>query len=202
MGAAGSSASGDVPDAGASGTAEGGAGGTTSSGGSSGGIGHGGHAGSTGQAGSVGTAGVVGSGGHAGMSGGGLGGGAGLGGMGGPGGGAASGGSGGVGGAPTCSDLLARANKQLDAARLCDTASKAPQCTGTVATTCGCEVPVEKSDSVDTKAYLATVAQIGQNNCMQKCPLVACAPATNAQCNAPSGTTIGTCAALYLPPPT
>ena len=85
---------------------------------------------------------------------------------------------------------------QLDEATVCDTAAKSQQCTGTVTTTCGCEAPVEKSDSTETKAYLSTLAQIKQKNCRQNCPLIACVPVTNPQCTVPSGSssTVGACA--------
>ena len=147
--------------------------------GASGRAGHGGHAGSAGRAGGGGI------GGQSGTSAGGAG-------SGNAGSGNAGSGGGGVG--PTCSQLYSRANAQLVAARGCDKSLNAQQCTGSVATTCGCEVPVEKNESAETKAYLATVNEIHQKMCQQICPLVACVPVSGPECNVPSGSgTVGEC---------
>jgi len=95
--------------------------------------------------------------------------------------------NGGGGGAPTCQDLLTTAADQLDAARACDNSGNVVQCTGEVNTTCGCEVPVESNDSAETKAYLATLAQIQEQHCVQACPALACVVAAHAQCKSQGG---------------
>ncbi len=104
-------------------------------------------------------------------------------------GGASNGGAsnGGGGGAPTCQDLQTTAADQLDAARACDNSGNVVQCTGEVNTTCGCQVPVESNDSAETKAYLATLAQIEQQHCVQACPALACVVAAHAQCKSQGG---------------
>ena len=111
--------------------------------------------------------------------------------------GATSGAGSGTGGAgPTCPQLFSRAKSELDAASVCDDSAKAQQCTGTITNTCGCKVPIEKTDSVEAQAYLSTLGQIKQRNCHQNCPLIACASITSPQCNVPSGSNnhVGICA--------
>jgi hypothetical protein len=122
-------------------------------------------------------------------------------------GGAAGAGSGGKGGnagsaggssEPSCKDLLAQATTQLEAARACNIAENVLQCTGKVNTTCGCQVPVERSDSVATNAYEATLKQIQAKHCVQACPAIACAPVSRAQCRATTaGSTKGMCVASF-----
>jgi hypothetical protein len=103
-------------------------------------------------------------------------------------------------GAASCPSLYAEAAAQLQAARSCDTSLAATQCTGvgTVKTTCGCPVAVDSSSSVETTAYLATLAKIAEQKCTQTCPPIDCIPVTSAQCNVTDGTT-GTCGSA--PPP-
>jgi hypothetical protein len=112
--------------------------------------------------------------------------------------GGASGGSGGPSGNPTCQDLIATAARQLDAARVCNTAGNAEQCTGTVSATCGCQVPVESDDSPETKAYLATLALIQEQHCIQVCPAIACVFG-HAECKSQGGSS-SVCVAAPLTP--
>jgi len=118
-------------------------------------------------------------------------------------GGAGAGAGGDGGGDPTCSQLLAEATPELTAARVCNLAANAEQCTGTVQTVCNCEVPVESGDSLATKAYEATLKQIKAKHCSQVCPAIACLAVNHAQCSVSNfGTTDGTCVASFgLPTP-
>jgi len=104
-------------------------------------------------------------------------------------------GSGGTSGELTCSELFALAEKQLAAARVCNIAADSLQCTGKVSTLCGCQVPVERANSAETNAYLATQKQIEKQHCVQLCPAIACFPVNSAQCKASPGSTAGTCVA-------
>ena len=110
-------------------------------------------------------------------------------------GGAGSGGAaGGGGGELTCTKLFAQATKQLEAAQTCSLAANAMQCTGEVNNLCGCEVPVQRDNSAETQAYLATLKQIEKQKCTQVCPAIACFPVSFARCKANSpGSTGGTC---------
>ncbi|HEX3852930.1 MAG TPA: hypothetical protein VHW01_18330 [Polyangiaceae bacterium] len=112
-------------------------------------------------------------------------------------------GAGGGGTEPTCSQLLAEAATELTAARACNLAANAEQCTGAVETVCNCQVPVEKSDSAATKAYEATLKQINAKHCSQVCPAIACFPVTHAQCKATEpGSSKGSCIASFgIPTP-
>ena len=112
----------------------------------------------------------------------------------------ASSGSAGAAGATqdlSCSELIKLANSQLEAARACDPNAKPIQCTGTVTTTCKCEVPVQKDTSAETKAYLSTLKQINAKNCVQVCTALACSPADNAQCKASGGSDTGSCVSSH-----
>lgn len=195
-GASGGSASGGSSSAGQGGSSVAGAsnGGTSGSGhagantGGSSGSGHGGaggapHAGAGGGAGGAAAAGA-GSGGSAGAS-------AGSGGT--------AGGNAGSGGDPSCAQLFNQAEKQLEAARGCNIAMNVEQCTGKVNSTCGCPVPVQRSDSAATKAYQATLKQIDKKNCAPQCAALACYPLVNAQCKVPGGSTAGLCTAANPP---
>ncbi len=153
-------------------------GGSNSSGGSAAGSDTGGSAGSTAHAGAGGSA--AGAGGSS----------------------AGSAGTAGTGGSvstePTCKDLYAKAATQLEAARACNVAKNAEQCTGTVKTTCNCEVPVESEGSAETQAYEATLKQINQKKCSQVCAAIACSPVNHAQCRANSASTVvGTCVSNF-----
>ena len=154
-------------------------------------------AGSSGSAGSVITAGGAGgsvaSGGQTDSSGSDSGGSAGTGNQ------AGSSGSGGSG--PTCAQLFTRASKELEAATVCNPAANVQQCTGKVTEPCGCERPVESKDSLETKAYLATLEQIHQKKCAQACPAIACLVADHAQCSVMTGSAVAHCAPLYPPTP-
>ena len=106
----------------------------------------------------------------------------------------AAGSGGSVSTEPTCKDLYAKASTQLEAARACNVAKNVEQCTGTVKTTCNCEVPVESEGSAETQAYEATLKQINQKKCTQVCPAIVCLQVTHAQCRANSAdTVVGTC---------
>jgi hypothetical protein len=112
-----------------------------------------------------------------------------------------SAGAAGGGNGPTCSELLTQAATELTAARACNVALNAQQCTGTVETTCNCEVPVEKDNSPATKAYQATLKQIQTKRCVQACPAIACSPVINAQCRASTpSSTQGSCVAGFAMP--
>ncbi|HEY0468030.1 MAG TPA: hypothetical protein VGC79_27710, partial [Polyangiaceae bacterium] len=93
----------------------------------------------------------------------------------------------------SCSELLKLANKQLEAARACNVAANSLQCTGTVDNPCGCEVPVQREASTETKAYLETLKQLKDKDCSQSCPKIACTLVGDAQCQASGSSTTGTC---------
>ncbi len=114
--------------------------------------------------------------------------------------GSSAGGSAG-GGELSCSELLAQASKQLEAARACNNAVDAEQCTGQVKSTCNCDVPVERANSTETNAYLATLKQIEKKKCVQVCPALACLPANHAVCQPTSvGSATGKCTASFAQP--
>jgi len=94
-----------------------------------------------------------------------------------------------------CSDLIKQANEQLEAARECRMDVDALQCTGKVTTPCNCQVPVQRSESPETKAYLKTLKLIEEKKCVTVCTAVACAAVTNAQCRASGTSVMGTCVA-------
>ena len=118
--------------------------------------------------------------------------------------------SGGGGGAPQagagggelgCPELLAQAEKQLEAARACNNAVDAEQCTGKVKTTCNCDVPVERADSDESDAYLETLKQIQKKKCVKVCPALACLPVAHAVCQPSSmGSSTGQCTASFGQP--
>jgi len=186
VGGGGSSAAGAPATGGSDGSVSGGGGAAGNGSGASAGRAEGGAAGSSaGGAGASGAAGQA----HAGTDAGGSSGQPGSGG---------SSGSGGSGGA-SCTELLALAKTQLAAAQGCDAAANAQQCSGSVSNLCGCAVPVQRDDSPETKAYLATRKEMTKNHCSQICPAVACMLFTNAQCSAPGSSTVGTCSATHGP---
>jgi len=113
-------------------------------------------------------------------------------------GGANAAGAGGGTTTPTCSDLLARAEKELTAAQACDDSRDALPCTGRVETTCGCAVPVDRQTSDETQAYLATLKELQTRHCISICPALACLPITRAQCSSKGGAG-GTCVAIRGP---
>jgi len=82
----------------------------------------------------------------------------------------------------SCSELLRQANDQLDAARACSMSANARQCTGAVMNTCNCQVSVQRSDSPETKAYLATLKQIKAKDCVTVCTAIACKPVSDGEC--------------------
>lgn len=101
----------------------------------------------------------------------------------------------------TCQTLFAKANQQLAAAQVCNLAADAMQCTGTVKNLCKCEVPVNREESAESKAYQATLAQLDNKKCSQVCAAIACFPATHATCRANTfGSTAGTCTVSYAQP--
>jgi len=97
--------------------------------------------------------------------------------------GASSGGSAGSGGT-TCQELLALAESELVAAQACDLARNVQQCTGSVSTVCGCQVPVEANNSTATQTYLATLKSFRNQRCVIACSKIACLPNFGAQCQA------------------
>ncbi|HET7543503.1 MAG TPA: hypothetical protein VFK05_26700 [Polyangiaceae bacterium] len=110
--------------------------------------------------------------------------------------GAPSAGAGGSSQELTCSELLKLANQQLDAARVCNLAANALQCTGTVMNTCNCEVSVQRSDSAETKAYLATLKQLKAKDCVTVCTAIVCRPVSDGDCKSSgSGSSMGICTA-------
>ncbi|HEX3776080.1 MAG TPA: hypothetical protein VHV51_16525 [Polyangiaceae bacterium] len=118
-------------------------------------------------------------------------------------GGAGISGASGAGGAPTCQDLFAQADSELDAARACDTTRNAEQCTGKVNDSCGCQVPVESNNSAETEAYLATLKQIQQRRCSVLCSAIACLPVQHASCvSSLQGQSSGMCVTLNAVPAT
>ena len=112
-----------------------------------------------------------------------------------------AGSAGASGSGPTCAELYTRASKELEAATVCNPAAAAQQCTGKVTEPCGCERPVESTDSLETKAYLATIAQIHKKQCTQACPAIACLVADHAQCSVTTGSTVAHCSPLFPPVP-
>jgi hypothetical protein len=95
----------------------------------------------------------------------------------------------------SCSELLKLANQQLEAARACNVAADAMQCTGSVMTPCNCEVPVGKDTTTETKDYLATLKRLKDKDCTQVCTALACIAPNNAQCKASGSSIMGTCVA-------
>jgi len=92
----------------------------------------------------------------------------------------------------SCSELIKQGTRQLEAARVCNIAVDAVQCTGKVTNRCNCQVPVQRLDSPETKAYLETLKQLDAKNCMTTCTGV-CSRMTNAECR-PSLSSIGSAA--------
>ncbi|HYQ00090.1 MAG TPA: hypothetical protein VER96_15550 [Polyangiaceae bacterium] len=107
-----------------------------------------------------------------------------------------SAGSGGTNQDAGCSDLLKQASQQLEAARECNPNAKSIQCTGTVKNTCGCEVPVQRDDSSETRAYLATLKKIDAKNCTTVCTAQACKVVTDAECQSSGSDGAGVCTAV------
>jgi hypothetical protein len=89
--------------------------------------------------------------------------------------------SGGSGGA-NCQELLALAESELIAAQACDLARNVQQCTGSVSTVCGCQVPVEANDTAATRSYLATLKTFRDQHCVIACSKIACLPSLGGQC--------------------
>jgi len=110
--------------------------------------------------------------------------------------GGAQAGSGGKSDEPTCDDLFAQANQQLEAAQACSLSASSLQCIDTVKTICNCEVPVRRSDSAETKAYLATLRKIDTKNCKTVCTAQACKLVTDAECRASGSGSTGVCTAV------
>lgn len=212
----------DLPRSGAGGTGHAGAAAQAGSVSSSGGSSNPGSAGSTTAAGSAGSPGELGgageeetgagsggaTGGSAAATGGtSAAGGAGAhsggtsGGRGGAGGGGATGGragapSAGAGGSNqelSCSELLKLANQQLEAARACNLAANSLQCTGTVMNTCNCEVSVQRAESPETKAYLATLKQLKAKDCTTVCTAIACRQINDGECKSSGSGSMGMC---------
>ncbi len=82
---------------------------------------------------------------------------------------------------------------------MCIEAADAIQCTGKVKTPCNCEVPVQRNASSETKAYLNTLKQIEDKDCVQVCTAIACPSLSNAQCRTSGNSNMGTCVASYDP---
>ena len=104
----------------------------------------------------------------------------------------------------SCSELVKQATQQLEAARACNVAANAMQCTGKVTNRCNCQVPVQKSDSPEAQAYLKTLQQLEAKNCPNSCTPTLCVPMPtgNAQCKSVTlSSTSGTCVASYGPLP-
>jgi hypothetical protein len=107
-------------------------------------------------------------------------------------------GSAGTGGASqnlSCSELIKLAGQQLDAARACNLNADALQCTDKVTNLCDCQVPVQRSDSPETKAYLKTQKLLDDKDCIVACAAILCSSVNGAQCRASASTTMGTCVA-------
>jgi hypothetical protein len=110
-------------------------------------------------------------------------------------------GAGGSGGNLTCNELFAQASKQLQAAQACSLAADSVQCTGKVQNPCNCQVPVQRSDSAETKAYQETLKQLDKQHCVQVCSAIACLPVAFATCKPQSvGSTVGMCVASHALP--
>jgi hypothetical protein len=107
-----------------------------------------------------------------------------------------SAGSGGTNQEPSCSDLLKQASEQLDAARACNLAANSLQCTGTVKNTCNCQVPVQRSESAETKAYLNTLKKLDEKNCVAVCTAQACKLVSDAECKTSGSGSTGVCTAV------
>jgi len=94
-----------------------------------------------------------------------------------------------------CNELLEQASTQLEAARVCYVAADAPQCTSKVTSPCGCQVPVRRSDSTETKAYLKTLKLLEDQDCAVACAAIACPSVSDARCKASDGGSKGVCMA-------
>jgi len=180
-GASGQNSAGDSSGgAQTSGASSGGASSGSANGGASAGSANGG-GGAAGRTGAAGSGGTGASAGHAGAKGG-----------------SANGGSAGVAGSnqePSCTELVKRASQQLEAARECNPNLEALQCTGKVTTQCGCQVPVQRTDSPESKAYLKTLKELEDKDCIVACTAIACMSVSNAQCRSSSSSSMGSCVA-------
>jgi hypothetical protein len=83
-------------------------------------------------------------------------------------------GGGGRGGTGDCDALLTAANEALTQAQVCNLTLDSIQCHDVVTSPCGCSVPVAKSESAETHAYLDALDALG--DCPVACTDVQCAP--------------------------
>jgi hypothetical protein len=116
--------------------------------------------------------------------------------------GASAGGAGGVagsGGDPSCADLMALAQSELDTARACDNGRNALQCTGQVASVCGCQTSVETNGSAATNAYLDTLKRFQNKHCVIACSALACLPSQRGVCQSQGMSTSGLCVSVAGP---
>ena len=179
---AGSPSHAGSPDSAGQSSAGGESGGAGAGGANSGGANSGGNAGTTPSGGAsgggarAGAGGSVASGGRAGANGG-----------------STNAGAGGSKPDPTCNELIKQANQQLETARECNLNADALQCTGKVSNQCGCQVPVQRTDSAATKAYLKTLQLLEDKDCIIACTAVACPSVANADCKASGTGSMGTC---------
>lgn len=180
FGSAGADVAGSTSSGGSPGSGGDSEGGRSSGGTSSGGTGSSGRAGASSGGGSGGRPGTGGSGATAGHGG-------------------RSSGAGGTNDTTTCDDLHKLAEEQLDAARACNVAMSAPQCTTTVQNTCDCPVPVRREDSAETKAYLATMKKVKDKNCSWFCTKQACQQVTDADCKSSGSGSMGVCTVIDGP---
>jgi hypothetical protein len=106
-----------------------------------------------------------------------------------------SAGAGGTNQGQSCNELIKLAGEQLEAARTCRMDADALQCTGKVMNLCNCQVPVQRSESAETRAFQRTLKLIEDKDCAVACPAVVCTSVSNAQCRGSGSSVTGTCVA-------
>jgi hypothetical protein len=185
----GPSSAGSVSDPGSAGQTQVGSGGAQAGGTSSGGVGGAPTGGGATSSAGVSNGGATNSGGSAGRAAGGSGATAGSAGQ------KNSAGAGGTMQGQTCNDLIKQATEQLEAARVCRLDADALQCTGKVTNLCDCQVPVQRTESTETRAYLKTLKLIEDKNCAVACTAIVCTSVSNAQCRGSGSSVTGSCVA-------
>ncbi len=109
-------------------------------------------------------------------------------------------GGGGAGGAASCSDLIRRADAELQAAQSCNVALNRVTCVDTVLSLCNCPVIIDMLSLPAAQSYLATKAEIeARKDCLIGCPAVLCRVPGEGRCQPPETGVIGTCVDGTMP---
>jgi hypothetical protein len=91
------------------------------------------------------------------------------------------------------------AQSELETARACDNGRNALQCTGQVASVCGCQTSVETNDSAATTAYLDTLKRFQDKHCVIACSALACLPSQRGVCQSQGPSVGGSCVSVSGP---